>query len=106
MAGGVAVVLGRGRLAVMAIAGLGALLIGVTRVWLGLHTPAEAALGGAVGVLGALGFAWLAGKPPTLRLRWLFAAIVALALLLHGRHLDAEAPIRAAAFALLVCPAN
>jgi membrane-associated phospholipid phosphatase len=105
MAGGIAVVSGRGRRAVMVIAGLGALLIGATRVGLGLHTPAEAALGGGVGVLGALGFVWLAGKPPKLRLRWLFAAIVVVALLLHGTHLNAEAPIRAAAFVLLVCSA-
>lgn len=105
LAGGVAVVLRRRRPAVLAVAGLAALLIGATRLGLGLHTPAEVALGGALGVLGAFGFTWLAGKPPKLRLRWLFAAVVAVALLLHGRHLDSEARIHAAAFALLVCPA-
>jgi membrane-associated phospholipid phosphatase len=105
MAGGVAVALGRGRWVVLASAGLGALLIGVTRVGLGLHTPVEVALGGILGVLGALGFTWLAGKPPPLRLRWLFTAVVAVAFLLHGRHLEAESRIRAAAFGLSVCHA-
>jgi membrane-associated phospholipid phosphatase len=104
-AGGVAVALGRGRWAVLAGAGLGALLIGLTRISLGFHTPVEAALGGTLGVLGALAFAWLAGTPPPLRLRWLFTAVVAVALLLHGRHLDAEPRIRAVAFGLSVCHA-
>jgi hypothetical protein len=105
MAGGVAVALGRGRWVVLASTGLGALLIGMTRVGLGLHTPVDVALGGTLGVLGALGFTWLAGKPPPLRLRWLFTAVVAVALLLHGRHLEAESRIRAAAFGLSVCHA-
>jgi membrane-associated phospholipid phosphatase len=101
--GGIAVALGRGRQQVAAIAGLAALLIGVTRVVLGLHTPVEVTLGGALGILGVLGFAVIAGRPPALRLRWLFAVIVAVALLLHGRHLDAETRIRAVAFGLAFC---
>ena len=105
MAGGVAVVLGQRGWVVLASAVLGALLIGATRVWLGFHTPAEVALGGGLGALGALGFTWLAGKPPPLRLRWLFAAVVVVALLLHGKHLDSEGRIRSAAFGLSVCHA-
>jgi membrane-associated phospholipid phosphatase len=103
IAGGIAVVLGKGRWHVVAFAGVAALLIGVTRVVLGLHTPAEVAAGGALGVLGMLGFALLAGKPPPLRLRFLFAAIVVVAVLLHGQHLDAETRIRTAAFGLAFC---
>jgi membrane-associated phospholipid phosphatase len=106
IAGGIAVVLGWASGYVTATAGLAALLIGVTRVALGLHTPAEVALGGALGMLGVLGFALLAGKPPPLRLRWLFAAVAAVALLMHGQHLDAETRIRAAAFGLAFCPGD
>jgi membrane-associated phospholipid phosphatase len=103
IAGALAVLLGgRPRTALVA-AIAGALLIGVTRVVLGLHSPIEVVLGGVLGVAGALGFAWLAGRPPPLRLRWLFAALAATALLLHGRHLDAETSIRAVATSLPVC---
>src|SRR5277367_5076264 len=103
IAGGIAVALGQGRWRVAAIAGLAALLIGATRVALGLHTPMEVALGGALGVLSMLGFAALADKPPPLRLRFLFAAIVGVAFLLHGQHLNAETRIRSAAFGLSLC---
>src|SRR5271165_5092067 len=106
IAGGIAVALGWGRGAVMAVAGLAALLIGVTRIALGLHTPAEVVLGGALGMLGVLGFALLAGRPPALRLRWLFATVVVVALLLHGQHLNAETRIRAAALVLAFCPGD
>jgi hypothetical protein len=106
IAGGIAVALGRGRWSVAVIAGLGALLIGATRVALGLHTIPEVAVGGALGVLGALGFGWLGGRPPVLQLRWLFAVIVAVALLLHGQHLNAETRIRSVAYALLICPGS
>src|SRR5277367_6439668 len=71
IAGGIAVVIGQGGRRAAVIAGLAAVVIGTTRLELGLHTPVEVVLGGALGMLGALGFAWLAGKPPVLRLRWL-----------------------------------
>jgi membrane-associated phospholipid phosphatase len=106
IAGGIVVALGWGPRDVALVAGLGAVLIGATRVALGWHTIAEVVIGGVLGVLGAVAFAWLAGPPPTLRVRWLFAAIVAVALLLHGRHLDAETRIRAAAFSLPFCHAD
>lgn len=77
IAGGIAVVLGLRRQQIAAIAGLAAMLIGTTRVALGLHTPPEVALGGALGILGVLGFAVVAGKPP--------GAAVAVAVCRHRR---------------------
>lgn len=53
--------------------------------------------------LGVRGFAKAAGQSPAPRLRFLFAAIVAVAPLLRGQHLDAETSIRAAAFGLSIC---
>jgi membrane-associated phospholipid phosphatase len=103
LAGGLAVVLGQHIRTVLALASLAALLVGATRIGLGLHTVPEAVLGGALGVCGSLGFARLAGVPPVLRLRWLLLIVAGVALLLHGRHLDAETRIRAAAFGLPVC---
>jgi membrane-associated phospholipid phosphatase len=103
IAGGIAVTLRRRKREVGAIALLSALVIGVTRVALGWHSTPEVVVGGTLGVLGALGFAWLAGSPPTLRLRWVFVSIVAVALLLHGQHLNAESRIRAVAFNLPFC---
>jgi membrane-associated phospholipid phosphatase len=103
IAGGIAVVMGQGGRRAAVIAGVAALLIGGTRVVLGLHTLPEVATGGALGVLGVVGFAALAGRPPVLAVRWLFAAVVAVALLLHGQHLDAETQIRTVAFGLAFC---
>jgi len=104
IAGGIAAALGWRRGRVLAAASLAAAVIGLTRLALGLHSPPEVLVGGAMGVGGALGFTWLAGAPPPLRLRWLFAAILAVALLLHGQHLNAEPRIRALAFDLPFCP--
>jgi len=101
--GGIAVALGSDRRHAAAIALLAAVLIGATRVALGLHTAAEVVLGAALGVLGVIGFAFAAGKPPALRLRWMFVAVIAVALLLHGQHLHVEGQIRAAAFWLSFC---
>ncbi len=101
--GGFAVMLGCGRSATLAAAGLGALIIGATRIALGMHSLLEVIVGGAVGVAGALGFAIIAGRAPRLRLQWVFASVAMVALLLHGRHLDAEPRIRLVAFSLPFC---
>ena len=102
-AGGMTAIVGLDRRRVAAAAGLAVLVIGVTRLVLGEHTAPEVALGGVLGLSGALGFARLAASVPRLRLRWLFAIIVAMGLLLHGRHLNAERYIRAASAAIPFC---
>ena len=106
IAGGIAVEVGLGRWYAAGAAVLAAVVIGCTRLALGAHTPVEAVLGGALGVLGVLGFAMLAGPAPVLRLRWLFASVIAMAMLLHGMHLDVESQIRALAFRFPFCQLN
>ncbi len=103
IAGGIAVAVGWGRWYAAGVAVLAAAVIGCTRLALGAHTPVEAVLGGALGVLGVFGFAMLAGPAPPLRLRWLFASVIAMAMLLHGLHLDVESQIRALAFRFPFC---
>jgi membrane-associated phospholipid phosphatase len=75
-----------------------AVLIGVSRLALGRHTLPEVVLGGVVGSLGALLLAGIAGPvPERLRIRGLTAAILAVMVLFHGSHLQAEAQISRAA---------
>ncbi|MDE2583700.1 MAG: phosphatase PAP2 family protein [Rhodospirillales bacterium] len=99
VSGGIAVLAGAGAGGAMLVALAGATVIGVSRVALGMHSWAEALLGGAIGVAGALVLARLAGpRPPRLRLRWLAVAVVVVTSVFHGLRLPAEAHIRAASF--------
>lgn len=68
-----------------------ALLIGASRVALGLHAPVEVAAGALVGLSGAA-LLLLAGPPPRGRRAGVGAALLAIPLLalLHGRQADAE----------------
>ena len=76
-------------------------VIGASRLALGVHTGLEVAVGGAVGVCGALVADRLAGAPPPgLRTRRLAAVTVLVLALLHGVHMPAEAVIRSAALDL------
>lgn len=98
--GGLAVVLGYGRRprTVLLVAGFAAVLIGVSRLVLSVHTAPEVALAGVIGTLGALALNWLAGSPPHgLRVRWLAAVALGVVLLFHGWHLNAEPRIHRAA---------
>jgi membrane-associated phospholipid phosphatase len=71
-----------------------ALLIGTTRLALGVHTVVEVVLGAAVGVSGAAIAVRLAGRPPAgLHLGRLAATVAAVAVFSHGFHLRAEASI-------------
>lgn len=65
--------------------------IGLTRVALHAHSPAEVVVGAALGVAGALAFAAMLGRgtragPPV----WALAGAVLVAALQHGHHLAAE----------------
>lgn len=91
---------GHGRWA-LACALSAALVIGASRLALGVHTGLEVALGGMVGIGGAVAADHLSGAPPS-RLRFGRLALVAVAVVtvLHGVHMPAEAVIRSAALDL------
>jgi membrane-associated phospholipid phosphatase len=101
LAGGLAALFTRRRWIVFAVATLAAAVIGVSRLALDMHTPTEALLGGAIGILGAVALPHFvrpeATKPPAVAL----AVAVLLAVLLHGRRLPAEPVIAHAALATM-----
>ena len=69
-------------------------VVGASRIALHLHSPAEVALGAAVGMVGALAFTALAGPMPQHSRRWPLLAATALVLVgFHGYQLGAEADI-------------
>jgi len=72
-----------------------AIVIGLSRLALHVHTVLEVALAGAVGVLGASALVLLAGRPPRrLRVAPLLGAAIATVVLLHGVRLPAEGAIK------------
>lgn len=87
-----------------------ACLIGLTRLWLGVHTLADICVGGVVGVAGAAAMRRLAGVRPSSLAPWrLGAAALAAMALFHGSRLDAEPHLRWAAsriWPLSLCPAT
>jgi membrane-associated phospholipid phosphatase len=98
VAGGLAALLGRWRHAALFLAALAAVVIGATRLALGVHSLAEVATGAFVGLAGALALLAMAGRPPkgfSSRRTAILAAVVAL--IFHGLHLPAEAHIRSTA---------
>ncbi len=99
--GGLALILGRGRYtgAVLLAAAAAALVIGLSRLALGMHTASEVIIGGIVGLAGAMLLVRLAGRPPAhLNLRWIVGTVVVILVLFHGLRLPAEAAIRFLAF--------
>jgi membrane-associated phospholipid phosphatase len=97
--GGLAALLLRRRASVLPLAALAAIVIGLSRLLLGVHSLPEVALGAVVGLAGAWALLLLAGRPPP-DLGVLRIAVVAVAIVLvfHGLHFPAEAHIRATAF--------
>lgn len=98
VAGGLAALLTRRRRSILPIAALAALVIGISRVVLGMHSLPEVALGALVGLAGAAALLTLAGASPGLKPGRLVAIVVIVAALFHGLHLPAEAAIQHTAF--------
>jgi len=99
VAGGLAAVLLGRRASVLPLAALVALVVGISRIMLGAHSPQEVLLGALVGMAGASALLLLAGKlPPALNVRRIAVIAVAVVVVFHGLHLPAEAHIRATAF--------
>ena len=94
VAGGLACLLLRRRLMVATVSLLAAVIIGLTRIALGAHSPPEVVLGAIVGVSGALALTWMAGQSmPQINLRPMLFAIVMVLVIFHGWHMPAEAHI-------------
>jgi membrane-associated phospholipid phosphatase len=112
--GGAIGLLARGRRAGTVAAGLAALcvagIIGMTRLWLGVHTLADVCVGGAAGACGAAALrAWAGERPGGLPVWRCGVAVLAAMLLFHGRQLDAEPRLRWAAsriWPLSLCAAS
>jgi membrane-associated phospholipid phosphatase len=92
--GGLAAMLSRRRTSILPAAVLAAIVIGVSRVVLGMHSLPEVVVGALIGLAGAVALLRFAGPPPALRIAPLIAIIVVVAGLFHGLHLPAEAAIR------------
>jgi membrane-associated phospholipid phosphatase len=96
--GGLAAMLTHRRSSILPAAVLAAIVIGVSRLVLGMHSLPEVVVGAVIGLAGALALLRFAGPPPRLRIAPLIAVIVVVAGLFHGLHLPAEAAIRHTAF--------
>jgi membrane-associated phospholipid phosphatase len=96
--GGLAALLTRRRASILPVALLAAVVIGVSRLVLGMHSLPEVVVGALVGLAGATALMTLAGPPPALRPGRLIVVVVIVAALFHGMHLPAEAAIRHTAF--------
>jgi membrane-associated phospholipid phosphatase len=95
VAGGLAALLMGRRGGSLAVGLLAAILIGISRLVLGMHSLPEVALGALVGLAGAWALLAMAGtRPETLRPSRLLAVVVLVATVFHGLHLPAEAAIR------------
>jgi membrane-associated phospholipid phosphatase len=94
VAGGLAAMLSRRRTSILPAAVLAAIVIGVSRLVLGMHSLPEVGLGALIGLIGAAALLRFAGTPPRLKTGPLVAVTIVVAALFHGLHLPAEAAIR------------
>jgi membrane-associated phospholipid phosphatase len=95
--GGLAVLLLRDRapnLLVVAITAAVTAIIGMTRVVVHAHTPAEAVVGAIVGSLGVVALFFMSGQRPALKLWPLAAVALAVMVAFHGQHLPVEEAIQ------------
>jgi hypothetical protein len=92
--GGLVAMLTRRSTGVLPAAILAAVVIGLTRLGLGMHSLPEVVLGAAIGLAGAMALPRLAGPPPVLRVVPLVLTAAVVAALFHGLHMPAEAAIR------------
>jgi membrane-associated phospholipid phosphatase len=96
--GGLVAMLTRRRTTILPAAMLAAMVIGVSRLVLRVHTLPEVVVGAMIGLTGAAVLLRFASPPPRLRIAPLIAAIVVVAVVFHGLHMPAEAAIRHTAF--------
>jgi membrane-associated phospholipid phosphatase len=98
VAGGLAALLSRRRSVALSLAALVAIVIGISRLARGAHSPAEVLIGAAVGLVSAWALVVLAGRPPAgIDVRRIAVIAAVVAVLFHGLHLPAEAHIRSTA---------
>jgi hypothetical protein len=98
VAGGLAAMLTRHRASILPVAALAAIVIGVSRLVLGMHSLPEVIVGALIGLAGAVAMLHFAGPLPRLRIVPLVGVVVVIAAVFHGLHLPAEAAIRHTAF--------
>ena len=99
VAGGLTAVLLRRKSAVLPLALLAAVVVGISRLALGAHSLPEVMLGAIVGLAGALALVQMAGEPPpTLNVRRVALTAIVTMLVFHGLHFPAEVHIRSTAF--------
>lgn len=100
--GGLAAMLAQRRDSILPAALVAAIVIGLSRVMLGMHSLPEVIVGALIGLAGAVALMRFAGHPPAMNLTPLLTVIVVVAALFHGRHMPAEAAIHHTAYRLAI----
>jgi membrane-associated phospholipid phosphatase len=98
VSGGLAAMLTRRQATILPAAVLAALVIGLSRLVLGMHSLPEVIVGAVIGLVGAVALLRFAGRPPRLSIMPLVTVVLIVAAVFHGMHLPAEAAIRHTAF--------